>query len=231
MSPRRRRAGVSLLEILIASAMLAAIALALLMVTVPLTRLTSDTTVALEMDARARSFFGYLRPRLRQSGFGSSTVEDPTGGGTFCFPLVTSTGTSKVKGAMYLLEDTAIDADTDFDKLTFRCRTSPAAGAVSGDGDWSARNVIFLETTGGRLSISHTQVDGTGGTVRPKLILESGDVSALRFVDGDNTLPNGDGTIEVTLTLVRGNPNFGQAGEAREITRAYVDRVILMNRQ
>jgi prepilin-type N-terminal cleavage/methylation domain-containing protein len=196
----RRRRGMTLIEIMVGSAVLAVIAVVLLSTVIPLTRFSADTTVALDMEQRARAFFGQLRPELRQSGFAAGVA--PIG----------------PNGAMYLLADTAIDADVLPDKLSFRRRTGPA------DNAWSNTIVIRLDNSPGRLSIVREELDpATGNAVRPMVVLQTGDIDGLEFKEFD-------GSLEVTLRLARANPNRGLGNEATILRRVYVDRIQLMNR-
>jgi prepilin-type N-terminal cleavage/methylation domain-containing protein len=250
VSPVRHRvgrAGMSLVEVIVASAVLAVIMLALVTITIPLARSSSDTTAALDMDTQARRLFGHIRPSLRCSGFGVSTAVDPTGG-VFCFPLSTQSAPgvyapTTTAGAMYLLEDVGVDsgphvAGVDFNRLTYRTRKAPAANAKSADTDWSNKIRIYPELVGGRVVICEDTVNNNGNTVvTAKVVIDSSGVFSLRFQDGDGVGPpavdgqNGDGSIAITLIAERPNPNRGLAGEPTVLRRAYTDRVILMNHQ
>lgn len=82
-----RRAGLTLVEVVVSSAILSLIALAIMAANAPLSRAASEVGVAFDMDRSAAKFLTQLRRELRQSGFNVSTntisVDGTTGALTF----------------------------------------------------------------------------------------------------------------------------------------------------
>lgn len=87
MSAPTRRSGLSLIEVVVSSAILSMIALAIMSANAPLTRTANEVSIAFDMDRAAGRFFTQLRREVRQSGFNVTTntisVDGTTGALTF----------------------------------------------------------------------------------------------------------------------------------------------------
>lgn len=68
MSASTRRAGLSLLEVMVSVAILSLIALAMLSASVPLSDASRDQATSMDLDRDAMRFFAQLRREVRQSG-------------------------------------------------------------------------------------------------------------------------------------------------------------------
>jgi hypothetical protein len=76
-----RTRGLTLLEVVVSSALLAFIALVIMSATVPLSDASSESALAMDMDREASKFLTQLRRELRQSGFeanGTARIRVPT---------------------------------------------------------------------------------------------------------------------------------------------------------
>lgn len=65
----RSRAGLTMVEVIVSSAILSGLALVLMAANVPLSKTSSEMGLAFEMDRSATRFLGELRRELRQSGY------------------------------------------------------------------------------------------------------------------------------------------------------------------
>lgn len=87
MKTHGRQSGLSLIEVMVSSAVLSMIALAIMSANAPLSRTASEAGVAFDMDRAAGKFLTQLRRELRQSGFNGTTstlsVDATTGALTF----------------------------------------------------------------------------------------------------------------------------------------------------
>jgi prepilin-type N-terminal cleavage/methylation domain-containing protein len=200
--PRRRRAGFTLLEVMVASTILMGIVLILTYAFLPVKRTTAEATIGLDQDAAARQLLAQVRRELRQSG--------TNGDGEDMAPApVLDAGPV----------DTLSAPGAPLELLRFRMRTGP------GDGDWSPE-IVYRAIPDGtfkgtnpaldRWLIQREQFGTTVGVVQnvSRAVVErSGELIQIR--------------LELSLT----DPNWTDGSNPPPpITRTYEDRVQLMNR-
>lgn len=195
-----RRAGLTIIEVVISSTILALIALAVGYATLPLSRASSEITILMDMDRTAANILDQVRRELRQSGWDGTVAAEPA-----------------------MFGETALDDDGLDDggtQILFQRREGPTT--------WSS-SITYRRTTaspsvytGVPGTINRYKVE----RVQNGLVTTIGeDVSNLTFAR-----PAAGDTITVTLELTRPNPNWSGTTPPPAITKTYVDKVQFMNR-
>ncbi|MCO5165362.1 MAG: hypothetical protein M9894_03215 [Planctomycetes bacterium] len=206
MSHRRRRravggrAGLTLLEVVVGSAILALLALVVMSATVPLSKVSSEAAIAHEMDRTASRVLADLRRELRQSGWQ---------GGAAQF------GQDAING------EAAVIAGTK--KLTFRRRLG--INTTDWSGDVVYERVAVGSYTGVPATLSpsvrYRLRRAQGGQVT---------VLAENVYDVNFSMTTGSRSILIELVLLRPNPDWrGGTTPPPPIVRRYRESVQLMN--
>lgn len=217
--PRARhgRHGLTLIEVIISVAVFALLALAMLIVSIPMTRSTTGATLGLEMDREARALFALLRRDLRPSGYDGSTANfslDPN-----TAPLDTSSyGGTRPAVTFDLDRSGAIDAAKETFRPDLACRKRTD---ISTWGPWVVYNTTNDPTTG-RLLVRRSVVSGTT-LVQPVDVIKN----VKHFLVRQDA---GSLTIHVVLVLERIDAyETDPDPKKRLVQRVYEDRVQLMN--
>jgi prepilin-type N-terminal cleavage/methylation domain-containing protein len=196
------RAGLTMIEVMVSSAILAGLALVLMAANVPLSKTSSEMGLAFEMDRSASRFLGELRRELRQSGYNYTTA------------LGNLPTMSVSTGAL---------TNSDF---SYRRRLSFGSDLTV---NWTPVRTLALQNStlgnfnGGtsRYHVRRTDINS--------VVLDH--VKALEFtlIQGVDT---NFCAVDVDLTLARTNPNWrGDATVARAlITRSYKETIEFLNK-
>lgn len=198
---RAARAGLTLIEVMVASAILSLLALVLMSATVPLSRVSSEAAIAQDMDRTAARVLAQLRRELRQTGWLNTAAR---------------------------FGETALDQEGEIlngsNQLMFQMRTGPA------DADWTSTVTIA------RAAGSPGSYRGVPSTLSPNAryrvtraqngleTVLAEDVYDLSFL-----MNSGEEFIQVTLVLLRPDPNWTGGTPPPPIIRRYVERIELMN--
>lgn len=204
------RRGVTLLEIMIASAMLTILVLVIASATIPLQRQASDSYRNNDQEAAARRILDMIRRDLRQTGWNSNLASDPmfTAGGAA--PSDLADGTSHT---------------------LFTCRLRTGLG----EADWSATEVSWLAVRDGSFSGVPTatpryrlvrQADyDHDGTVEATEALElARGLSAVSILESAGTQ-----SVVVSITLTEPDPRRDGPGIPPPLSRVFRDVVELRN--
>lgn len=210
---RPAREGMTLVEVVIATAVLAVLVTATMAAAWPLARATNAATLALDMDREARDFLAQLRREVRQSGW-----RDPGGAQFTTTPAVTG---GPFAGETWLAETGSIDRDGD--------------GATTGTSEVALQRQLALrmrltESTWGEWITYGSVPDGGRRSVRRlrgSPAATAIQTTALRNV-ADLLFREVGGAIEVVLVLERNDPH-APAALGRTIRRIYEERIDMQN--
>lgn len=205
---RGARRGMTLIEVVIATAVLAILVLATFAAAWPLTRATNTATLALDMDREARDFFAVLRREVRQSGWNSTGAAQWTTAPAF---LTGSTGSVDRDGDGSATAANEANLPRQF---TFRMRTGPL------DADWTPNTTYYSVVSDGRRDVLRLRGDAATAANQTTVLRN---VQELVF-RADATAS----TIEVILVLERNDPHATTA-DGRVIRRLYEERVNMQN--
>lgn len=205
---RSRRSGLTLFEVVIATAIVGLLSLVLMAAQLPLGKTSTAVGTAFDMDRSATAFLGQLRREVRQSGYNTSAAE--------------------VKEFQLSLAD---GLDGGPSTLAFRHRT--AWGNVVDDTPSSA----WSRQIGYRLAPSALGSYPTGAArYRVVRSMAGGEhdvldhVQALRFelIQGPD-LENA--SLTVSVTLAREDSSWDGSGAPRVLVRTYGEVVEFLNKQ
>jgi prepilin-type N-terminal cleavage/methylation domain-containing protein len=196
------RAGLSLIEVMVSSAILAGLALVLMAANVPLSKTSSEMGLAFEMDRSAARFLAELRRELRQSGYNYTSALGNVS------TITVSTGTL-----------------TNSD-LAYRRRLSFGSDLTV---NWTPVRTLALQAStlgnfmGGtsRYHVRRTDINS--------VVLDHVKKLEFTLVPGIDSYFC---AVDVDLTLARANPNWrGTATTARAlITRNYKETIEFLNK-
>jgi hypothetical protein len=201
----RRRAGLTLLEVLVSATIVSMLALVLMAANLPISKASSEVGVVFDLDRSAGRFLTELRRELRQSGYNNDT------------PLFWSS----------LSNDDDVNGIA-FTSVPFRRRI---AFGTSISEDWSLETTYARADS--RLGDYADGVDRfvirrTEGTAPPVEVLDH--VRTITF-----TPQRQDGGamahVAVALTLRRENPGWSGTGDGRFLERTYSEDIELLNKK
>jgi prepilin-type N-terminal cleavage/methylation domain-containing protein len=201
----RARAGLTMIEVMVSSAILAGLALVLMAANVPLSKTSSEMGLAFEMDRSAARFLAEMRRELRQSGYNYITSNINT------IELFDGTPTGDSKNS----------------DLDYRRRLSFGSSLTT---NWTPTRSLRLQAStlgnfmGGtpRYHVRRTDINS--------VVLDH--VKSLEFTLVAGTITGTFVAVDVDLTLARANPNWrGVATTARAlITRNYKESIEFLNK-
>lgn len=202
--PQRRRStgrtGLTLLEVMIGSTILAFLALTIMSATVPLSKVSSEAAVAHEMDRTAGRVLADLRRELRQSGWQASTAQF---------------GDSDIN------QEAAVIAGTK--RLTFKRRFGVNTT------DWSANVVYERVSVGSYTGVPASLSPSTRYRLRRTQNGQQ-TILAENVYDVNFSMTTGSRSILVDLVLLRPNPDWrGGTTPPPPIVRRYRESIQLMN--
>lgn len=197
----RGTSGLTMVEVMVSSAILAVLALIVMAATVPLSKVSSEAAVAQDMDRTAARVMAELRREFRQSGY---------------------LGTAAKFGETALNQEGEILNGSS--QLMFQMRTGPD------DTDWSS--TVFVALSPGSPSVYTGVPASVSPNTRNRLVRQQNglttvlaeDVYQLGFL-----MNSGEEFVQVTLVLLRPNPNWTGGTPPPPIVRQYVERIELMN--
>lgn len=197
----RGTSGLTMVEVMVSSAILAVLALIVMTATVPLSKVSSEAAVAQDMDRTAARVMAELRRELRQSGY---------------------LGTDARFGETALNQEGEILNGSS--QLMFQMRMGPD------DTDWSSTVSVALAPgspstyTGVPASVSPNTRNRLMRQQNGLATVLAEDVYQLGFL-----MNSGEEFLQVTLVLLRPNPNWTGGTPPPPIVRRYVERIELMN--
>ncbi len=212
---RRRRAsrGLTVLEMLIATAVLALLILAVGSATIPLQRQASDSVLHLDQEQRARRILDGLRREVRQSGWNSDVAAAPM---FALYPEGRPAGLAAITSRLPLLD------------LRFRTGlgaadwSEPVRFSVVRDGEFSGVPV----PTPRFVLVREADYDGDGAVEPNEALQIAGGISDLQLRQ-----PPGGKWLEVALELTDPDPRWSgtRAGAPQPLRRTFLDRVEMRN--